>query len=72
MLARECIFSWEKGFVCTGPNPTPPIGMVGRRIERSRFDFEHETIDGVDVYVAGEINAKDVLNSVPSNKDGSD
>ena len=35
---------------------------------RSRFDFEHESIEGVDVYVAGEINATDVLNSIPSNR----
>ena len=42
------------------------FGMVEDVLERSRFDFQHETIDGVDVYVAGEINAEDVLNSVPS------
>tara|TARA_B100001121_G_scaffold308953_1_gene334341 strand:- start:6550 stop:7818 length:1269 start_codon:yes stop_codon:yes gene_type:complete len=59
-------FSWENGFVCTGPNPTPPSGWLEDVLERSRFDFQHETIDGVDVYVAGEINAEDVLNSVPS------
>jgi len=59
-------FSWENGFVCTGPNPTPPSGWLEDVLERSRFDFQHETIDEVDVYVAGEINAEDVLNSVPS------
>ena len=59
-------FSWESGFVCTGPNPIPPSGWLEDVLERSRFDFQHETIDGVDVYVAGEINAEDVLNSVPS------
>ena len=37
-------------------------------LERSRFDFKHESIEGVDVYVAGEIQAKDVLNSIPSNQ----
>ena len=61
-------FSWEKGFVCTGPNPTPPIGWLEDVLGRSRFDFEHESIEGVDVYVAGEINATDVLNSIPSNR----
>ena len=35
-------------------------------LERSRFDFQHDHIDGVDVYVAGEIQSKDVLNGIPS------
>ena len=59
-------FSWENGFVCTGPNPTPPKGWLGDVLERSRFDFKHQEIEGVEVYVAGEINADDVLNSIPS------
>ncbi len=59
-------FSWEKGFVCTGPNPTPPEGWLEDVLERSRFDFQHENIEGIDVYVAGEISASDVLNSIPS------
>ena len=59
-------FSWEKGFVCTGPNPTPPKGWLEDVLERSRFDFKHEEIEGVEVYVAGEIDADDVLNSIPS------
>ena len=58
-------FSWESGFVCTGPNPNPPKGWLEDVLERSRFDFQH--VDGVDVYVAGEINAQDVLNDIPSN-----
>ena len=61
-------FSWDGGFVCTGPNPTPPEGWLENVLERSRFDFRHENIDGVDVHVAGEIRAEDVLNSVPSNQ----
>jgi hypothetical protein len=59
-------FSWEKGFVCTGPNPTPPKGWLEDVLDRSRFDFEHEEIGGVEVYVAGEIKADDVLNGIPS------
>jgi hypothetical protein len=59
-------FSWENGFVCTGPNPTPPNGWLEDVLERSRFDFKHQEIEGVEVYVAGEINADDVLNSIPS------
>lgn len=59
-------FSWENGFVCTGPNPTPPKGWLEDVLERSRFDFKHQEIGGVEVYVAGEINADDVLNSIPS------
>ncbi len=59
-------FSWEKGFVCTGPNPTPPKGWLEDVLERSRFEFTHEEIEGIDVFVAGEINASDVLNNVPS------
>ena len=60
-------FSWESGFVCTGPNPNPPKGWLEDVLERSRFDFKHQNVDGVDVYVAGEINAQDVLNDIPSN-----
>ena len=60
-------FSWECGFVCTGPNPNPPKGWLEDVLERSRFDFKHQNVDGVDVYVAGEINAQDVLNDIPSN-----
>ncbi len=60
-------FSWEGGFVCTGPNPNPPKGWLEDVLERSRFDFKHQDVDGVDVYVAGEINAQDVLNDIPSN-----
>ena len=60
-------FSWEGGFVCTGPNPNPPKGWLEDVLERSRFDFKHQDVDGVDVYVAGEIDAQDVLNDVPSN-----
>ena len=59
-------FSWESGFVCTGPNPNPPKGWLEDVLERSRFDFKHQNVDGVDVYVAGEINAQDVLNDIPS------
>ena len=60
-------FSWESGFVCTGPNPNPPKGWLEDVLERSRFDFKLQNVDGVDVYVAGEINAQDVLNDIPSN-----
>ena len=61
-------FSWEGGFVCTGPNPTPPSGWLEDVLERSRFDFKHELVEGVDVFVTGDINPHDVLNSIPSNE----
>ena len=61
-------FSWEGGFVCTGPNPTPPAGWLEDVLERSRFDFQHEQVEGIDVFVAGNIDPSDVLNSVPSNE----
>ncbi len=60
-------FSWESGFVCTGPDPNPPKGWLEDVLERSRFDFKHQDVDGVDVYVTGEINAQNVLNDIPSN-----
>ena len=59
-------FSWENGFVCTGPNPNPPKGWLEDVLERSRFDFKHEELGGVDVYVAGDIIAQEVLNGTPS------
>ncbi len=61
-------FSWEDGFVCTGPNPNPPKGWLEDVLKRSRFDFKHEELEGIDVYVAGDISSQEVLNGTPSSQ----
>ena len=35
-------FSWKGGFVCTGPDPSPPNEWIEDVIERSRFDFQKQ------------------------------
>ena len=68
---RECISSHGKMDSSTGPNPTLPSGWLEDVLERSRFDFT-ETIDGVDVYVAGESMQKMFSTVFLLHKDGSD
>ena len=46
----------------------PSKGWLEDVLERSRFDFEHEELEGVDVYVAGEITSQEVLNGTPSSQ----
>ena len=35
-------FSWNGGFVCTGPKPDIPEGWLDDALERSRFDFSRQ------------------------------
>lgn len=55
-------FSWEGGFVCTGPNPNPPQAWLADVLTRSRFEFEHHEVSGTDIYVTSDLDAADVLN----------
>ena len=43
-------------------------GWLEDVLERSRFDFKHEELEGVDVYVAGDITSQEVLNGTPSSQ----
>ncbi|MAJ01904.1 MAG: hypothetical protein CMA10_05820 [Euryarchaeota archaeon] len=54
-------FSWEGGFVCTGPNPNPPEEWLEDVLKRSRFEMTKTTIDGVSVWVTEQLNASDVV-----------
>ena len=43
-------FSWKGGFVCTGPNPSPPNEWIEDVVERSRFDFQMKVQDGKKIW----------------------
>ena len=59
-------FSWEGGFVCTGPRPEPPLGWLDDVLRRSRFSFQKTTVDGVDVWTTTGIDSKIVINNESS------
>ena len=59
-------FSWEGGFVCTGPAPNPPKDWLADVLKRSRFDLEHSEIDGRQVWTTKGLNANDLINGAPS------
>ena len=49
-------FSWKGGFVCTGPDPTPPDEWINDVIARSRFDITHSDKNGVKVWYTSGID----------------
>ena len=59
-------FSWEGGFVCTGPDPNPPKDWLADVLKRSRFDLEHNEIDGHQVWTTKGLEAEDLMNGAPS------
>ena len=59
-------FSWEGGFVCTGPDPNPPKDWLADVLKRSRFDLEHSEIDGRQVWTTKGLDANDLINGAPS------
>ena len=54
-------FSWDGGFVCTGPNPHPPEAWLGDVLKRSRFQLERTEIDGRTVWTTDGLNPEDVV-----------
>lgn len=54
-------FSWEGGFVCTGPKPNPPKDWLGDVLKRSRFELTLTEIDGRHVWTTEGLDANDVL-----------
>ena len=62
-------FSWKGGFVCTGPDPSPPEEWIEDVLERSRFDFQIKEIDGVKVWYTKSLDAQQIISDEPS-KDG--
>lgn len=59
-------FSWDGGFVCTGPHPEPPVDWLEDVLDRSRFSFERATVDGRDVWVTEGLEPSDVVVKRPS------
>ena len=59
-------FSWEGGFVCTGPDPTPPEAWIEDVLKRSRFTLADSEIEGVRVWVTEGLVPEDVVQGKPS------
>tara|TARA_B100000900_G_scaffold250773_1_gene213659 strand:- start:14511 stop:16205 length:1695 start_codon:yes stop_codon:yes gene_type:complete len=59
-------FSWEGGFVCTGPDPNPPKAWLGDVLKRSRFDLQHKEIDGRQIWTTEGLDPGDVNSGLPS------
>jgi hypothetical protein len=53
-------FTWKGGFVCTGPNPTPPDEWLDDVLERSRFEFTKHDDLSVPIWVTEGIDAQAV------------
>ena len=59
-------FSWEGGFVCTGPKPQPPKDWLEDVLKRSRFDLSRTDIDGHPVWTTEGLEADDVHSGASS------
>ena len=53
-------FTWKGGFVCTGPNPTPPDEWLDDVLDRSRFEFTKHDDLSVPIWVTEGIDAQAV------------
>ena len=53
-------FTWKGGFVCTGPNPTPPDEWLDDVLDRSRFEFTKHDDLPVPIWVTEGIDAQAV------------
>ena len=56
-------FSWDGGFVCTGPNPEPPSEWLDDVLKRSRFSFNRDELAGHDVWTTEGLDPKAVVNN---------
>jgi len=59
-------FSWEGGFVCTGPNPIPPEAWLEDVLDRSRFSFTSSEVDGRPVWHTEGLDAGAIVSKNPS------
>lgn len=59
-------FSWKGGFVCTGPDPSPPEEWIEDVLERSRFDFQIKEIDGIKIWHTKSLDAHQITLDEPS------
>ncbi len=61
-------FSWEGGFVCTGPKPIPPEAWLEDVLDRSRFSFTSSEVDGRPVWYTDGLDAEAIVAKNPSGK----
>jgi gluconate kinase len=59
-------FSWDGGFVCTGPNADPPEPWLADVLARSRFNLEMHDVNDHPVWVSEGLDAEGVVASTPS------
>lgn len=59
-------FTWKGGFVCTGPNPSPPDEWLDDVLERSRFDFTRSDENGTPTWATESIDSSAVGEFKPS------
>lgn len=53
-------FSWKGGFVCTGPDPSPPTEWIEDVVARSRFDFNKTEVDGRKFWHTKSVDVKSI------------
>ncbi len=49
-------FSWDGGFVCTGPKPNPPEAWLGDVLSRSRFELNESRVDDAPVWATEDVD----------------
>ena len=54
-------FSWDGGFVCTGPVPQPPEAWLEDVLHRSRFDLSATEVNGTVVWSTSGVEAEAVV-----------
>ena len=54
-------FSWKGGFVCTGPDPSPPEEWIEDVMSRSRFKFKNAELDGAKIWLTNDVDLDSVL-----------
>jgi hypothetical protein len=59
-------FSWDGGFVCTGPKADPPKAWLEDVLKRSRFDLSNHEVDGKDFWVTAGLDPKVVEQAAPT------
>ena len=56
-------FSWKGGFVCTGPDPSPPEEWIEDVMSRSRFKFKNVEHEGAKIWLTDDVELESVLSA---------
>jgi hypothetical protein len=56
-------FSWKGGFVCTGPDPSPPEEWIEDVMSRSRFKFKNTEHEGAKIWLTEDVELESVLSN---------